>query len=160
MKTPLLQRGRRAFTLVEVALALGIAAFAIVALMGLLPAGLNTSRDALDEQMATDILLEIESDIRQPPWTRSPASATTPNLKLNLPVTVDPSTEQTFSQRALPIGEGQSTEAPYFRSRIVRRSQPNPAQLAWHVVVEWPAQAPNPANRVETVVVRAEPIEL
>ena len=38
----------RAFSLVEVALALGIIAFALVAVVGMIPTGLQASRDAVD----------------------------------------------------------------------------------------------------------------
>ena len=38
----------RAFSLVEVALALGIVAFALVAVVGMIPTGLQASRDAVD----------------------------------------------------------------------------------------------------------------
>lgn len=43
------RRGVRAFSLVEVTLALGIAAFGLVAAVGLIPVGLTTMRDAMDD---------------------------------------------------------------------------------------------------------------
>ncbi len=43
------RRCRRAFSLVEVTLALGIAAFGLVAAVGLIPVGLSTMRDAMDD---------------------------------------------------------------------------------------------------------------
>jgi len=52
-------RSRRAFSLVEVALSIGIIAFAFVALLSLLPAGLTTFRRALDTSICTQIAQRI-----------------------------------------------------------------------------------------------------
>ena len=46
----------RAFSLVEVTLALGIIAFALVAILGLLPVGMKTAQDSHEQARATDIL--------------------------------------------------------------------------------------------------------
>lgn len=52
-----------AFSLVEVVLALGVVSFAVVAILGILPVGLNTSHSAQDEtraaQIAEDILASL-----------------------------------------------------------------------------------------------------
>ncbi len=50
------------FSLVEVALAIGIIAFAFVALMSLLPAGLTTFRRALDISICTQIAQRLVSE--------------------------------------------------------------------------------------------------
>src|SRR5687767_8145573 len=43
--SPLQRREVRAFTLIEIAICLGIIAFALVAIIGILPAGLQVQRD-------------------------------------------------------------------------------------------------------------------
>jgi uncharacterized protein (TIGR02598 family) len=53
------------FSLVEVALAIGIVAFAFVALMSLLPAGLTTFRRALDISICTQIAQRIVGEAQQ-----------------------------------------------------------------------------------------------
>ena len=53
------------FSLVEVALAIGIVAFAFVALLALLPAGLTTFRRALDISICTQIAQRIVSEAQQ-----------------------------------------------------------------------------------------------
>lgn len=53
-----------AFSLVEVTLALGVAAFALVAIFGLLPVGLNTNQASIDQTAATNIATRIASDLR------------------------------------------------------------------------------------------------
>lgn|GEM_PF-6307406 len=46
---------RRGFTLIETAFAIGIVAFAFVALIGLLPAGLTNFREAMDPSVGAQI---------------------------------------------------------------------------------------------------------
>lgn len=53
----------RGFSLVEVALALGIVAFAFVSLFGLLPAGLTTFRNAIDTGNETRIVQTFVSKV-------------------------------------------------------------------------------------------------
>jgi uncharacterized protein (TIGR02598 family) len=50
---------------VETALALGVTAFALVALMGLLPAGLSIFRKAIDTTVSAQIVQRIVSDAEQ-----------------------------------------------------------------------------------------------
>ena len=54
----------RAFSLVEVTLALGIVAFALVSIMGLLPVGLRTVKNSHEQSAAATTLEQIASAIR------------------------------------------------------------------------------------------------
>jgi type II secretory pathway pseudopilin PulG len=56
-----------AFSLVEVTLALGIAAFCLIAVLGLVPVGVQTNRNATSQTAATNILSGVVSDIRASP---------------------------------------------------------------------------------------------
>lgn len=61
-----LRRARVAgFSLVEVALAVGIAGFALVSLLGLLPIGLNTFRTAMDTSVCAQIAQRVFNDAQQ-----------------------------------------------------------------------------------------------
>ncbi len=60
-----LQKKQSAFTLIETALALGIAAFALVPLMGLVPLGLQTSRNAADLTVTSQIAQRMAGMIQQ-----------------------------------------------------------------------------------------------
>jgi uncharacterized protein (TIGR02598 family) len=53
-----------AFSLVEVTLALGIAAFCLIAVFGLLPIGVQTNRNATSQTAARNILAAVVSDLR------------------------------------------------------------------------------------------------
>ena len=58
------------FSLVEVALALGIVAFAFVSLFGLLPAGLSTFRTSIDVGNETWIMQGLNSMIQVTEWSK------------------------------------------------------------------------------------------
>jgi uncharacterized protein (TIGR02598 family) len=75
-------RNRSGFSLVEVTLAIGIIAVALVAIMALIPVGLNSSRDAIDATRSSligqDVQTRVKSsvtngtfsggDVTLPPW--------------------------------------------------------------------------------------------
>jgi type II secretory pathway pseudopilin PulG len=58
------QRSWSAFSLVEVTLALGVAAFCLIAVFGLMPIGVQTNRNANSQTAATSILASVVSDLR------------------------------------------------------------------------------------------------
>ncbi len=65
-----MKRGSRlsqAFSLVEVTLALGVTAFSLIAVMGLLPVAAKTHRAAVQQTRANDILTAIVADFRATP---------------------------------------------------------------------------------------------
>ncbi len=53
-----------AFSLVEVTLALGIAAFCLIAVFGLVPVAVQTNRNATSQTRATNIMTAVVSDLR------------------------------------------------------------------------------------------------
>ncbi len=61
-----------AFSLVELVLALGVAAFCLFAVFGLMPVGMQTNRNAASQTAATNIIAVIVADLRT-----TPAAATT-----------------------------------------------------------------------------------
>jgi uncharacterized protein (TIGR02598 family) len=61
-----------AFSLVELVLALGIVAFCLFAVFGLMPVGMQTNRNATSQTAATNIIAAIVADLRT-----TPAAATT-----------------------------------------------------------------------------------
>jgi uncharacterized protein (TIGR02598 family) len=54
--------------LVEVTLALGIMAFSLVSILGLVPSGLATFRAAMNASVGAQIVQQIVSDLRQTDW--------------------------------------------------------------------------------------------
>jgi type II secretory pathway pseudopilin PulG len=56
-----------AFSLVEVTLALGIAAFCLIAVLGLMPVAVQTNRNATSQAAATNIMAAVIADLRATP---------------------------------------------------------------------------------------------
>jgi len=87
----------KAFSLVEVVLAIGVIAFAVVAILGMFPVGLQTSHSAQDETRAPQIATYIFSSFASQAQSRftsvvvpvaSPSPAPTLDLSMsNSPVT-------------------------------------------------------------------------
>ena len=69
-----LTHARCGFSLVEVALALGIAGFCLIALFGLLPVGINSNRASLEQTAAADIASRVWADIATTPQGSSKSS--------------------------------------------------------------------------------------
>ena len=61
----------------EVTLALGIAAFCLIALFGLMPVGVQTNRNATSQTRATNIITSIVADMRATPPTTPRGNSTT-----------------------------------------------------------------------------------
>jgi uncharacterized protein (TIGR02598 family) len=59
------RQGQSGFSLVEVVLAVGVIAFAFVAILGLLPAGLTQFRQAMDNSIASQIAQRVIMDAQQ-----------------------------------------------------------------------------------------------
>lgn len=68
-----------AFSLVEVTLALGVAALSLIAIFGLLPVGMSTDRHAIGQSIAMDILSAVSADLRGTPNT------STTSTQFNIP---------------------------------------------------------------------------
>jgi uncharacterized protein (TIGR02598 family) len=56
-----------AFSLIEVTLALGVAAFCLIAVFGLMPVGVQTNRNATSQTAATNIIAAVVADLRATP---------------------------------------------------------------------------------------------
>jgi uncharacterized protein (TIGR02598 family) len=61
-----------AFSLVELTLALGIAAFCLIAVLGLMPVAALTNRNATSQSAATNIIASVIADMRATTSTTSP----------------------------------------------------------------------------------------
>jgi hypothetical protein len=103
MKTPPPPPSRPdAFSLIEVTLALGIAAFCLLTVFGLLPIGLNTTQSAIEQTTVSGIATEIAADLHGTPV----AGGTSAFLGLVIPIPGYGQTQQTiyFSQDGQPTG--------------------------------------------------------
>lgn len=143
---------QRAFSLVEVVLAIGITAFALIAILGLLPVGLNTMRESVDEMVATGILTAVEADLRNVPEDES-------NSPLyGVPVWSAASTtewQRFLDRNGHPVAERQ--EADYVMVCTLYPPEEDVSDcLRIHVKVAWPGRAAVPTGSVETLVAIAQ----
>ncbi len=63
-----------AFSLIEVTLALGVAAFCLIAVFGLLPVGVNTNQSSIQQTAAASFATRIAADLRAAKATAPPFS--------------------------------------------------------------------------------------
>ena len=137
------------FSLVEVVIAMGIAAFCLVAIFGLIPAGLKTNKESVAETTAAGLAGRIAADLRSTPSL----SSASPLYGLN----VSPAAGVAPMIQTVFLKDDGSTNAVTamgvnYRATVVV-SNPNtagktpPGRLAdvARILISWPAVAdPNP----------------
>ncbi|MDR0534162.1 MAG: Verru_Chthon cassette protein B [Verrucomicrobiales bacterium] len=57
-------RLKKAFSMIEMALAMGVVSFAMVSLLGLIPVGLKMTRDTMDITVQSQIMQSISNDVQ------------------------------------------------------------------------------------------------
>jgi type II secretory pathway pseudopilin PulG len=157
-----------AFSLVEVTLALGVAAFCLVAVLGLLPTSLKTQQSSIQQTTANQIISTIFSalraDVRLPPGQANKVcgddgTCEWGNLHGHWRDRALPDTLY-FTKEAKQTGtiNGSPPADAVFRAKITYYGPPVPeytTSLA-NIVVSWPAQvdpvAGVPAGKVQTFV--------
>ena len=147
----------KGFSLVEVALALGIAGFALIAIFGLLPVGINSNQASIQQTVATNLTTELISDMRQVPRTASittntKLSALSPMYAISVPVTATPTTTTIYLDDG---GETKPTAATARYKAVVTLVPPAAGTdtATWgSIVISWPAAASTALGSVTTFV--------
>ncbi len=101
---------RAAFSLIEVALAIGVIGFCLLAVMGLLPTGVNTQQRGQEEARAASALNMVSSAVQSLRRVNKGASSATwafPNYFSDNP---DPATNPT----TLQVGQNDANGNPYW----------------------------------------------
>jgi uncharacterized protein (TIGR02598 family) len=88
-----------AFSLVEVVLALGVVAFAIVAILGIIPTGLSTSHSAQDDTRSAQIAQDFINSMASQAQTNFAA------VKLTIPGNANPPTLDLTSSSTSPAAQ-------------------------------------------------------
>ncbi|SRR6266496_1717184 len=156
-------RETAAFSLVEITLALGVAAFALLAILGMLPTGLKIQQTSIQQTTANEIISQIFSDLRAdvrlPPGQASKAGGEWQNLHGRWRDAATPDTLY-FTNEAKQTGtiNGSPPANAVFRAKITYYTPPTPGyttSLAY-INVSWPAQVDPatamPAGSVKTFV--------
>jgi type II secretory pathway pseudopilin PulG len=153
-----------AFSVVEVTLALAIIAIALVAIIGLLPQGVQSSRNTADNTMAATILQDTLSQCRSQPFDNiqicnqwNPGGNCINTVKIDL--TVDNLGLGTIPDVLDYDQDGYITNGiSYYRLTIRHSRDPAllPSSLARvSAVVSWPARSSSPLNNVTNVTMIA-----
>jgi len=134
-------RAASAFSLVEVALTLGIAAFCLVSIVGLIQTALISEQSTLGRTAANDVLSAIFADL-----AATPADDDTSDTFGFALETSSIKTPQTlfFSDAATPTGPagGAATARSRYRASVGIRPASDPESPALvRIVVSWPAAA-------------------
>ena len=137
------------FSLVEMTLALGVAAISLVAVFGLLATGLQTNYTATEQTTSSDILAAVAADLRATPKTTPPGgAATSTQFGISIPANTVGATSTLYFN-----AQGQSSTSPNAGSRyqlaITFRPNGISSRTATfvHLRMTWPAVAsPTSAN--------------
>ena len=125
-------RASPAFSLVELTLALGIAAFSLIAVFSLIPVGVQTNRNATSQTAATNIIASVIADMRATTSSTSPQYGITFGTAMTLYF-------DTAGQFTTSL-----TANSRYRASITFPSSPSGLSYA-DVNITWPAAAA-PAN--------------
>lgn len=128
MKTSIRNKG---FSLVEVTIALGVAGFCLLAIFGLLPAGVNSNRASIEQTAAANLATRIAADLQA-----AGTNAVSPNLSVGL----DGSTTLYLREDG---SQGSSSGNSRYRATVTtaQGTGGNHAATVARILVSWPAAA-------------------
>ena len=153
-----------AFSLVEITLAIGVTAFCLLAVLGLVPIALQTQQASVQQTTANAIMAEIlgdlRADVRLPPGQASKEGDSGFGLHGHWLLVAQPDT-LFFTNTATMTGtvaQGDPAAPPEatFRAKITYLFPPSASTTVAKVFVSWPAQVVpttgTPAGKVETFI--------
>jgi uncharacterized protein (TIGR02598 family) len=125
---------KSAFTLVETVVALGIFAFAIVIMVGMLPVGLRSTRDVANESNAISVSSSVLGAWRHAALN---SSVTLPNIVTN--ISISSGNNQFFFNE---FGTQTTPEKATFRMDYQVSNDPNrPSLYRVDLICHWPVNA-------------------
>jgi uncharacterized protein (TIGR02598 family) len=140
-------RASSAFSLVEVTFALGVAAFCLIAVMGMLPIGLKTQQASVNQTKANAVISEViddlRADVRLPPGQASKAEGVWSTLNGHWAARAKPDTLY-FTNDGDQIGTVNQSPAPsdaVFAATIKYLSPPTVTTSIAKITVAWPASS-------------------
>lgn len=135
------------FSLVEVTLALGVAAFCLLSILGLLSVSLTNNRNAIEQTAASRVAAAIVADLRATK-TSVPAAGKSPLFQIPIPGT-GTATHTLFlredgSAAGLPDIDADPSQNPQYRATIVFTAPGSATQkfaTMARIALTWPAMA-------------------
>jgi len=149
-----------AFSLIEVTLAIGVAAFCLIAVMGLLPVAIKLQQASVQQTKANAIISQISSDlvadVRLPPGQASKAQGDWANLHGRWAQVATPDVLY-FTNDAKQSGyQGTAPADATFRATITYMLPPTTTTSLANIKVTWPASVDPatgaPAGSAETFI--------
>ena len=154
--------GTAAFSLVEVTLALGVAAFCLIAVLGMLPVALKTQQASVQQTTANQILSEATADlrasVRYPPGLQDKLNDQQKTLKGHWALVGTPDTLYYTNEGAQTGGITPATvpSDAVFRLTLTYLLPPTDTTSMANITVTWPAQVDpatgTPAGSVQTFI--------
>ena len=140
-------RACSAFSLVEILLALGVAAFALIAVMGMLPVAAKVQQASVQQTKANGVISQIvdflRADVRLPPGQAKKAEGDWANLNGHWQSVAVPDTLFfTIDAKQNGYGSGSAPAAPadaVFRATITYLFPPTATTSIAKIRVSWPA---------------------
>lgn len=153
-RTQFTHQTKGAFTLVEVILAVGVAAFCLLPIIAMIQLGLSRARDSVSETQAIAIMNGVITERRSLNPSNSSIIYPLPPLS---PTPVN--TNGTFGIDADGLSTGATLTNAIYRVDYAITSPGTNSRGPWitSVKVSWPANATLPAGRVETVTSVPQP---
>jgi len=128
-------RYQKAFSLVEITMALGILTTSLAMMLTLLPAGLSTNQQSAHETLATGILSSVVTDLRY----SKPEHSASVNHSEYYQLAYD-------ADSTIYTDEfGTVTADNHARYRISSRLSQDKHFAEGHLIISWPAEQSNPA---------------
>jgi hypothetical protein len=137
-----------AFSLVEITLALGVAAFCLVAILGMLPVGLKTQQAGVQQTSANAIISQIvgdlRADVRLPPGQASKEQASGLGLHGHWAQVATPDTIYFTNEGKQTPNAGSVNVSPppadaVYRATITYRFPPSDTTSLASITISWPA---------------------
>jgi uncharacterized protein (TIGR02598 family) len=150
-------KNHRAFSLVEVTLALGVSSFCLIALMGLVPVGLKSNQATREQAAALNVARGLLTDLQNVPASPEGASAVHGVQVREAGEAADTAPQVVYFSETPAVPGAQFSATPDSSSRYrvaVTMTPPAAGQRGAtmvHVRVTWPAIAATPAGSVETL---------
>jgi uncharacterized protein (TIGR02598 family) len=133
------------FSLVEVTLALGVAAFALIAIFGLLVTGTQTNHTAVEQTASSDILTAVAADLRATAKT-SPSGSATPSQQFRVSIPANPVASPTPTPTTLFFSsQGQCSTSLDGSTQPDGTSWNPPLQIRYRLTITFLAPSPTPA---------------
>lgn len=149
--------GSCAFSLVEVVLSLGITSFALLAIVALLPIGLQSTKDSLEETGAVNVLNAVIADRQVTPFSLTSRAYQLPVLDTATPANTAGSFEVSANNQYVV---NRAVTVPVYQVDYLITTPPLASPLDPYLIhfrVSWPPKSKNPSGALEVVATFSQP---